>query len=178
MKRDRLRRRLGALSLALIGIVGISLALVFLLPSHWPADSIFVPRDVSTLMGALAEVGPGGTIVLQAGRGAFHGPVVVSTSGVTIAATGEVLVAGDGGEPAIAIRAEIDRVYRSGDYVGSLVTSGYTGRPTEWVEPQPWVHPYPVPEDEPEPTWSDGTSSRGREGPSLLPETRIRTTEV
>ncbi len=121
MKRDRLRRRLGALSLALIGIVGISLALVFLLPSHWPADSIFVPRDVSTLMGALAEVGPGGTIVLQAGRGAFHGPVVVSTSGVTIAATGEVLVAGDGGEPAIAIRADgvtLDRLRISAPAIG------------------------------------------------------------
>jgi hypothetical protein len=31
------------------------------------------------------------------------------------------------------IRRQIDRVYASGDYVGSLVTDGYTGRPTEWL---------------------------------------------
>jgi len=33
------------------------------------------------------------------------------------------------------IRAQIDRVYADGDYVGSLVTQGLTGRPTEWVTP-------------------------------------------
>ena len=32
-----------------------------------------------------------------------------------------------------ALRHQIDRVYASGDYVGSLVTDGYTGRPTEWT---------------------------------------------
>ena len=32
-----------------------------------------------------------------------------------------------------ALRKQIDRVYASGDYVGSLVTNGYTGRPTEWT---------------------------------------------
>ncbi len=32
-----------------------------------------------------------------------------------------------------AVRAQIDRVYADGDYVGSLVTGGYTGRPTEWT---------------------------------------------
>ena len=32
-----------------------------------------------------------------------------------------------------ALRKQIDRVYASGDYVGSLVTDGYTGRPTEWT---------------------------------------------
>ena len=31
------------------------------------------------------------------------------------------------------LRRQIDRVYASGDYVGSLVTDGYTGRPTEWL---------------------------------------------
>ena len=30
-----------------------------------------------------------------------------------------------------AVRAQIDRVYRDADYVGSLVTEGFTGRPTE-----------------------------------------------
>ncbi|MCH2110376.1 MAG: hypothetical protein MK135_13725 [Polyangiaceae bacterium] len=44
------------------------------------------------------------------------------------------------------IRAQIDRVYQHGDSVGSLVTEGLTGRPTEWV-PQPkedatWAKPW------------------------------------
>lgn len=32
------------------------------------------------------------------------------------------------------VRAQIDRVYRDASYVGSLVTEGYTGRSTEWVD--------------------------------------------
>jgi hypothetical protein len=35
------------------------------------------------------------------------------------------------------LRAQIDRVYESGDYVGSLVTTGPTGRPTEWTSEKP-----------------------------------------
>ncbi len=46
-----------------------------------------------------------------------------------------------------SIRQQIDRVYADGDYVGSLVTEGFTGRPTEWVSQT----------DEPAPRWSDGT---------------------
>jgi len=34
------------------------------------------------------------------------------------------------------VRKQIDRVYAKGDWVGSLVTGGQTGRPTEWY-PQP-----------------------------------------
>ena len=41
-----------------------------------------------------------------------------------------------------AIRAQIDRVYAEGDYVGSLVTDGDTGRVTEYdgpkVQPADW----------------------------------------
>jgi hypothetical protein len=41
-----------------------------------------------------------------------------------------------------SIRTQIDRVYREGDYAGSLVSSGYTGRPTEWTHPRPiWADP-------------------------------------
>lgn len=47
-----------------------------------------------------------------------------------------------------AIRSEIDHVYANADYVGSLVTGGYTGRPTEWVQPQP-------PRPQPQATWAD-----------------------
>lgn len=35
------------------------------------------------------------------------------------------------------MRAQIDRVYDDASYVGSLVTEGHTGRPTEWVAPAP-----------------------------------------
>jgi hypothetical protein len=38
------------------------------------------------------------------------------------------------------IRRQIDRVYEDGSYVGSLVTQGFTGRQTEWQQPQ-----YPQP---------------------------------
>jgi hypothetical protein len=47
-----------------------------------------------------------------------------------------------------AIRAQIDRVYDDAEYVGSLVTAGPTGRPTEWsvTPPRPvWAG-----------TWSTG----------------------
>lgn len=33
------------------------------------------------------------------------------------------------------LRAQIDRIYAEASFVGSLVTQGYTGRPTEWVQP-------------------------------------------
>ena len=33
------------------------------------------------------------------------------------------------------LRAQIDRVYADASFVGSLVTEGYTGRPTEWAQP-------------------------------------------
>lgn len=36
-----------------------------------------------------------------------------------------------------AIADQIDRVYEDGDYVGSLVVDGPTGRPTECGEPCP-----------------------------------------
>jgi len=42
------------------------------------------------------------------------------------------------------IRSQIDKVYGSGDYVGSLVTGGNTSRPTEWAKPKqhgPWARP-------------------------------------
>ena len=48
-----------------------------------------------------------------------------------------------------AIRAEIDRVYSRGDYVGSLVVGGSTGRPTEWGNPTP------PPQTEPDARWAD-----------------------
>jgi hypothetical protein len=40
------------------------------------------------------------------------------------------------------VRSQIDKVYGKGDYVGSLVTGGDTGRPTEWSRGRP-VRPAP-----------------------------------
>ena len=46
------------------------------------------------------------------------------------------------------VRKQIDRVYNQGDYVGSLVTAGYTGRPTEMGVVRPhgpsarWASPW------------------------------------
>jgi len=49
------------------------------------------------------------------------------------------------------IREQIDRVYDNADYVGSLVTDGYTGRQTEWVQPQP----PPPPQRRESATWAE-----------------------
>jgi hypothetical protein len=44
------------------------------------------------------------------------------------------------------VRKQIDQVYDQGDYVGSLVTAGYTTRPTEWTptptENATWARPW------------------------------------
>jgi len=101
MKRDYLRRRLIPLLVVFTGGIGVALALVFLLPARWPEGAILVPRDVPTLREALERVEPGGTIVLQAGKGPFRGPVAVDTAGVNIRSTGEARLEGEGGEPAI-----------------------------------------------------------------------------
>lgn len=57
------------------------------------------------------------------------------------------------------VRRQIDRVYADADYVGSLVTEGFTGRPTEWVAPQPYPYPRPYPQPQPQPSedaqWAD-----------------------
>lgn len=53
------------------------------------------------------------------------------------------------------IRAQIDRVYANASWVGSLVTDGYTGRTTEWVQPQPQPRRPPAETATwAEPTWS------------------------
>ncbi|MDP2311038.1 MAG: hypothetical protein Q8P18_33770 [Pseudomonadota bacterium] len=56
------------------------------------------------------------------------------------------------------VRRQIDRVYSEADYVGSLVTQGYTGRPTEWVAPYPdypRYRPQPQPQPSEDAQWSD-----------------------
>jgi nitrous oxidase accessory protein NosD len=110
MKRDYLKGYLRSLSIGVAAAVGIFLVLFFVLSPGWPEGSIFVPRDFPTLKEALEAVGPGGTIVLQAWKGTFHGPVVVTMDGITIASTGIASLEGEGGEPAITIRGDGVRV--------------------------------------------------------------------
>lgn len=50
-----------------------------------------------------------------------------------------------------AVRRQIDRVYADADFVGSLVTEGLTGRPTEWMTPP---YPRPTPTDD-SAVWAD-----------------------
>jgi len=117
MKRNYLKKRLNLFLIFVVVIGGLILSSIFLLPSRWPEGAIFVPRDASTLKEALEAVKPGGTIVLQADKGAFHGPIVVATDGITIASTGIAPLKGEGEKPAIAIRA--DRVTVKGIRVRS-----------------------------------------------------------
>jgi hypothetical protein len=72
-------------------------------------------------------------------------PVRVTVQFYKATSTGEVTEA-----DVREVRRQIDRVYADGDYVGSLVTDGYTDRPTEWtrrpvVEPSTsavWAEPF------------------------------------
>ncbi|MDP2315520.1 MAG: hypothetical protein Q8P41_21660 [Pseudomonadota bacterium] len=53
------------------------------------------------------------------------------------------------------VRRQIDRVYSDADYVGSLVTQGYTGRQTEWVAPYRQPQPRPRPQPTEDAQWAD-----------------------
>jgi len=67
------------------------------------------------------------------------------------------------GEDLSQIAAQIDKVYKNGDYVGSLVTSGDTGRPTE----------YEGEKFEP-PGWWDAFWKRHQANTTMTPEETIR----
>jgi hypothetical protein len=53
------------------------------------------------------------------------------------------------------VRRQIDRVYSDADYVGSLVTQGYTGRPTEWGPSYQQPRPRPQPQPSEDAQWAD-----------------------
>jgi hypothetical protein len=59
------------------------------------------------------------------------------------------------------VRAQIDRVYADASWVGSLVTQGYTGRSTEWVQPPPY-RPRPAPAPTGDAHWADPFWSWGK----------------
>jgi hypothetical protein len=80
------------------------------------------------------------------GHGAVEGPFtelndlrIERDSTLPIRVTVQFYQATDSGTltdaDAAQLRAQIDRVYADAGFVGSLVTEGYTDRPTEWVEP-------------------------------------------
>jgi len=89
----------------------VVLVLLFLLcvvgPTRWPDDAIFVPRDAATIREAFDRAAPGATIVLQARVEPYVGPVMIDTPNVTFAAArGVVMLASDGADPALTVRAD------------------------------------------------------------------------
>lgn len=75
------------------------------------------------------------------------------------------------------IRAQIDRVYADADYVGSLVTGGETGRPTEYEGPGTHGRAASKASDQPKfqpPTWWEDFWKRHQSNTGLTPEETIR----
>ena len=107
MRRGVFRKGIAFLGIA-AAVAVVALVMVrFALPAPWPDDAIVVPRDAVDLETALRTAESGATIVLQPGAGDSIGPFVVDTDGLTIVAAGEgVCIVGEGGEPALAIRAD------------------------------------------------------------------------
>lgn len=60
-------------------------------------------------------------------------------------------------EDVAQVRRQIDRVYAEGDWVGSLVSAGFSGRPTESVAPCRLQHPRCQVGSRPTPRWSTGS---------------------
>ncbi len=81
---------------------------------------MLVPRDVATLSEALRAAGEGATIVLDARRGPYSGPVTLETPGVTIlSACGRATLIGNA-EPVVTLRADGTKL-RGIDVVGASV---------------------------------------------------------
>ena len=55
------------------------------------------------------------------------------------------------------VRLQINRVYAEGDWVGSLVSAGFTGRPTESVVPCRWGPARCGAREQQAPRWSTGS---------------------
>ncbi|MDD5646556.1 MAG: right-handed parallel beta-helix repeat-containing protein, partial [Candidatus Bipolaricaulis sp.] len=85
-----------------------------------PEGAVLVPRDVATLAEALRTAGEGATIVLDARRGPYSGPVTLETPGLAIVSTrGRAMLVGSD-EPVVTLRAD-GTVIRGIDIVGASV---------------------------------------------------------
>lgn len=127
MKRRSRRIAVGLLGAAAVLAVLSIVLLRVVIPSRWPADAIFVPRDAPTLQEAFKQATTGMTIVLQAQEEAFTGPVTIDVADVTLTSTGgRATVVGSGSQPALTLRADgvtVTNLEISSESVGLQVES-------------------------------------------------------
>jgi len=97
--------------LALFGMfaivaVGLFFGIRYGIPSRFPSDAIFVPRDVATIQEALDRASPGMTIVVETQQEAFNGSVTIEVPDITLTSMNKRAgLVSTGGEPALTIRA-------------------------------------------------------------------------
>jgi len=98
------RLLIGSSALVIVALFVIGCFLFF--TDRAPAGAIVVPRDFSTVKLALEHVLPGGTIIVRPSNEPFEATLVVDTSDVTIAGSGQqTVIEAKNGEPAITISA-------------------------------------------------------------------------
>ncbi len=73
---------------------------------RWPAGTIFVPRDTTSLADAVSRATPGTTIVLDAGRGPYPGGTSIRVPDVEIRSTGGRAVIAGGEGAGIVVEAD------------------------------------------------------------------------
>lgn len=114
MKESRWFTRKRFLILGISSFVILLVILMFfliVLPRRLPADAVVVPRDFPTIQAALDHAPPGASIVVQAGKGPFLGPLEIKTPDVSIfSVDGKARLYCESSDPAITIRSDRVRV--------------------------------------------------------------------
>ncbi|MCX6093802.1 MAG: right-handed parallel beta-helix repeat-containing protein [Candidatus Bipolaricaulota bacterium] len=107
------RRKPFWIAVVAIAAVGVAVLVVWSVTrDRFPEGSLFVPRDVATLSEALRTATEGTTIVLDARRGPYSGPVVLDTTGLVLTSTrGRAVLVGTD-EPVVTLRADATAVRR------------------------------------------------------------------
>jgi len=93
--------------LCVLGVVALGATFAFLLQANFFSEAIVVPRDFPSVQAALDHASPGASVVLQAGKGPFLGPLLIETPGVSISsAGGKARLHYEGSDPVITIRSD------------------------------------------------------------------------
>jgi osmoprotectant transport system substrate-binding protein len=107
MQRFSCKKGLTLFGMLAIVAFGLFFGVRYAVPNRFPANAIFVPRDVATLQEALDQASPGMTIVLETQRERFKGPVIIKIPDITLISMGKkASLESSGGEPALTIRAD------------------------------------------------------------------------
>ncbi len=107
MQRFSCKKGLTIFGMLAIVAVGLFFGVRYAVPNRFPANAIFVPRDVATLQEALDQVSPGMTIVLETQQEAFKGSVTIEVPDITLTSMGKrASLESTGGKPALTIRAD------------------------------------------------------------------------